>query len=81
MEAAIERAVETREYETEDVGPLDSLSVSRDHAVRRLERNLAAWCDADGQDWTAAERERAREIADGKYRTEQWTREREDPLV
>ena len=77
MEATIERVMQTREYETEDVGPLDSLSVSRDHAVRRLERNLAAWCDADGQGWTSEERERAREIADGKYRTEAWTRDRE----
>jgi lipoate-protein ligase A len=79
--ASIEAAIETREYEGEDVGPLDSLSVSRDHAVRRLERNLAAWCDADERGWTEAERERAREIADEKYRSEQWTRGREDPLA
>ncbi|MFC7228897.1 lipoate--protein ligase family protein [Salinirubellus salinus] len=81
MEATIERTIETREYEGEDVGPLDSLAVSRDHAVRTLERSLAAWCDADEQGWTEAERERAREIADEKYRTEAWTRERDDPLA
>jgi lipoate-protein ligase A len=81
MEATIERTIETREYGSEDVGPLDSLAVSRDHAVRTLERRLAAWCDADEQGWTEAERERAQEIADGKYRTEAWTRRREDPLA
>jgi lipoate-protein ligase A len=80
MEETIERAIETREYETENGGPLDSLSASRDHVVRRLERNLQRWCDAEAGEWTGEERERAVEVARAKYGSEAWTRKRTDPL-
>lgn len=54
--------------------------VARERAVRAFEEALAAWCGADEGTWTDAERERAAEIADGKYRSEAWNRDRVDPL-
>jgi lipoate-protein ligase A len=71
--------------DSQHVGLLDSLNLERDRAVRVIEDNIAAWCGlGDGDefvddDWTDAEREAARELADAKYRSEAWTRDREDP--
>ena len=81
MEGTIEDLLETRKRESENVTPLDSLAVARDHAVRRLERNLLAWCDGEEGGWTEAELDRAAEIAQGKYEAEAWTWGREDPLA
>lgn len=53
---------------------------TREEAVERLEEALASWSDAREGEWTDAERERAREIADAKFDSEAWNRDREDPL-
>jgi len=53
--------------------------VSREEAVRALENALADWADADEGEWRDAELERARELAQDKYATEEWTRRRAAP--
>jgi len=69
------------------VDMLDSLNLERDRAVRVIEDGLGEWCGAiEGDEWvkdewTDAEREAARELADAKYRSEAWTRDREDPTA
>jgi lipoate-protein ligase A len=70
--------------DSQHVGMMDSLNLERDRAVRTLEDSLAAWCgiERDGfvdDEWTEAEREAATDLADEKYRSEAWTRDREDP--
>jgi len=70
--------------DSQHVGMMDSLNLERDRAVRTLEDSLAAWCgiERDGfvdDEWTDEEREAARDLADEKYRSEAWTRDREDP--
>ncbi|MDY6817181.1 MAG: biotin/lipoate A/B protein ligase family protein [Halobacteriales archaeon] len=56
--------------------PTDSL---RERAVETLETTLAEWCGAEADSWTERERERAETIAEEKYRTDAWTRNREAP--
>jgi len=51
----------------------------RERIVDTLEDALADWADAEPGGWTAAERDRATEIAEAKYRSEAWTREGEAP--
>ena len=54
--------------------------IDREAAVDALEGALAEFVDAGRGAWTDEELERAREIADRKYGTDAWTRDREDPL-
>jgi lipoate-protein ligase A len=66
----------------ERVAGIDEFAdVTREEAVETLESTLAEWADADPGTWTGEERDRVEEIADGKYRTGAWTRERTDPLA
>ncbi|MFC3478300.1 lipoate--protein ligase family protein [Halobacterium litoreum] len=51
--------------------------VDRDEAVRAVEDALADWCDATVGEWTDDELAAARELADEKYATDAWTRDRE----
>jgi lipoate-protein ligase A len=51
----------------------------RERVVAAFEAALGGWADAEPGSWTDAERERAAEIADRKYRREAWTRRREAP--
>jgi lipoate-protein ligase A len=51
----------------------------RERVVSTLEAALADWADAEPGDWSAAERERVREIADEKFRSDAWTRHAEAP--
>jgi len=53
--------------------------VDRAGAVARLEDALAAWADAEAGSWTDDELSRARERADEKYASDDWTRERTPP--
>jgi lipoate-protein ligase A len=66
--------------DSENVGMLDSLNLERDRAVRVLEDALADRFGAAEGEWTGDERDRAAELADAKYRSEAWTRDREDPV-
>jgi lipoate-protein ligase A len=54
--------------------------IEREEAVATLESALQEWAQAPPGEWTDAERERAREIAEEKYESESWNRERTDPL-
>jgi lipoate-protein ligase A len=67
--------------DSERVGMLDGLNLERDRAVRVLEDSLADRFGAEEGEWTADERDRAEELADAKYRSEAWTRDREDPTA
>ena len=55
-------------------------NTTRSRAVEILEDSLRTWADTQADDWTEAELARAREIADAKYRAEEWNRSRVDPL-
>jgi lipoate-protein ligase A len=67
--------------DSEHVGMTDSLNLERDRAVRVLEDTLADWCGAEDGAWRDGERDRAAEIAERKYRSDAWTRDREDPTA
>ena len=54
--------------------------ISREKAVETLESALREWADASEGSWTDAELARARKIAAEKYESEDWNRERTDPL-
>jgi lipoate-protein ligase A len=58
----------------------EHVDLSRATAVDSLETALADWADAHEAEWTDAELARAREIADRKFASDRWTRDREDPL-
>jgi len=52
---------------------------ARAETVTALEDALAEWAGAEPVGWTDAELERARELAAGKFDSDAWTRNREDP--
>lgn len=54
--------------------------IDRETAVEALEDALADWADATVGEWTDEELDRARELAHEKYRSEEWNRERLDPV-
>jgi lipoate-protein ligase A len=53
--------------------------IDRESAVSALEGALADWADASEGEWTEAELAQAEELAEQKYASDRWTREREDP--
>lgn len=57
----------------------EQVGIDRERAVETLEAALADWVDAHEGAWTDAELERAAELAEQKYASDRWTREREDP--
>lgn len=59
----------------------DHSEISRDAAVRTLEDTLGSWAYVEGGAWTEEELERANEIADAKFRDDQWNRNGEDPTA
>jgi lipoate-protein ligase A len=61
-------------------GAMAGYDLQRSRFVADLEDALRAWADAEDGDWTEAERARAAEIADEKYRVDAWVRGRSDPL-
>jgi len=58
----------------------EQVGIDRSEAVEALETALREWAQASPGEWTDAELERAREIAERKYESENWNRERTDPL-
>jgi lipoate-protein ligase A len=54
----------------------EQAGISRTEAVEALETALTEWADADVGAWTDAELERARELAERKYASESWLRNR-----
>jgi lipoate-protein ligase A len=59
----------------------DQASIDREDAVSALENALRDWCDATVGDWTDDELAAARDLADRKYATDDWTRDRTDPTA
>ncbi|GAA0211745.1 lipoate--protein ligase family protein [Halobaculum roseum] len=57
-------------------GITDYADATRGDAVAAFEESLAGWADAEAGEWTDAELARAEEIADEKYRSDDWVRER-----
>jgi lipoate-protein ligase A len=57
----------------------EQAGIDRRTAVEALEAALGDWVDASEGAWTDAELERARDLAERKYASDRWTREREDP--
>lgn len=57
----------------------EQADIDRERAVSALEASLADWADAVEGEWTDAELERAAELAERKYESEFWNRERVDP--
>jgi len=57
-------------------GITDYADATRGEAVAAFEDALATWAGADEGEWTGAELARAEEIADDKYRSDGWVRER-----
>jgi lipoate-protein ligase A len=54
--------------------------VDRTEAVAALESALQKWAEARVGEWTDDELDRAREIAERKYASDAWNRDRTDPL-
>ncbi|MFW6435587.1 MAG: lipoate--protein ligase family protein [Halovenus sp.] len=54
--------------------------IDRTEAVAVLESALQEWADATVGEWTDSELDRAREIAEQKYGSDAWNRDRRDPL-
>ncbi|WP_122090638.1 lipoate--protein ligase family protein [Halalkalicoccus subterraneus] len=52
----------------------------RERAVEALEESLRAWAGAEEGTWSDAELAAARERADGKFASEAWNRDGDDPL-
>jgi len=57
----------------------EQAGIDREQAVDALEDALQSWCGATVGEWTDEELAAARELADEKYATDAWTRERMDP--
>jgi lipoate-protein ligase A len=55
--------------------------IDRGSAVAALETALGEWTDAEEGAWTDEELARARERAERKYASDEWTRERVDPTA
>ncbi|UIP00534.1 lipoate--protein ligase family protein [Halobaculum sp. CBA1158] len=71
-----DHGVDEAEFRERVAGITDLADATRRDAVAALEDALATWSDAEAGDWTAAELARAEEIADEKYRSDGWVRER-----
>ncbi|QLG49161.1 lipoate--protein ligase family protein [Natrinema halophilum] len=55
----------------------DEVGIDRDEAVDSVACALQEWCDADESTWREAEIEAARDLADQKFATDGWVRDRE----
>lgn len=59
----------------------EQVDVTREEAVSAVESALAEWANADPGSWRSEEVRNARERAARKFATDEWTRERTDPLA
>ena len=71
-----DHGVSEGEFADRVVGVAELVDATRDEAVAAFEESLATWADAEAGGWTDAELARAEEIADEKYRSDGWVRER-----
>jgi len=59
----------------------EQAGIDREEAVATLETTLSEWFDTHEGTFTDDEMERARERAERKYGSDEWTRERDDPTA
>jgi lipoate-protein ligase A len=57
----------------------EQAGIDRESAVSALEATLGEWADASEGAWTDEELERAADLAERKYESDRWNRDREDP--
>ncbi|WP_435344712.1 lipoate--protein ligase family protein [Haloarchaeobius sp. HRN-SO-5] len=57
----------------------DEAGIDRDEAVGAVESALADWADADEGGWSVDELAAAADLADSKYRSDAWTKDRTVP--
>lgn len=69
--------LETDAFEDRVTSIRDEVGVDRDAAVDALARSLGEWCGAEEGTWRASELEAARDLADRKFGSEAWIRNRE----
>jgi lipoate-protein ligase A len=55
----------------------DEVGIDRDDAVATIAEALQDWCDAGESTWNDGELEAARDLADRKFGTDSWVRDRE----
>jgi lipoate---protein ligase len=59
----------------------EQAGISRDEAVETVADSLGEWCDAADGEWREEELEAARDLADRKYGSDAWIRNREAPAA
>jgi len=69
---------ENEEFEDRVTSVRAETGLRRDEAVAALEDALADWTDADPGEWTDRELADARDLAERKYATDAWTREKDE---
>ena len=69
--------VTSEEFSERVAGITDLVDATREEAVDAFTAALQAWADAEDGSWTEAELARAEEIADEKYRSDAWVRDRQ----
>ncbi|WP_128225735.1 lipoate--protein ligase family protein [Halobacteriaceae archaeon SHR40] len=72
--------VSTEQFTDRVTSIREESGISREEAVASLESALQEWADATVGEWTDSELARAREIAEQKYESDAWNRDRTDPL-
>ncbi len=83
FEDAVCGAVEFVDYEEvveTGAGAMAGYDLYRSRFVADLEDALREWAGAEDGAWTDAEKDRAADIGDEKYRNDAWVRDRTDPL-
>jgi len=73
-------AVDAETYRERVTSIRKQSSIEREAAVDALETALSEWADAFEGSWTESELDRAAEIAETKYASDEWNRDRTDPL-
>ncbi|EMA36297.1 lipoate--protein ligase family protein [Halobiforma nitratireducens] len=69
--------VETETFTNRVTSIRERAGISREEAVATLADTLGDWCDADDGEWREDELEKAHTLADRKYGTDAWVRDRE----
>lgn len=57
----------------------EQVGLTRENAVRTLKETLTAWTDASQGKWSDEEIAKAKELAETKYRSDAWVKDRSDP--
>ncbi len=74
-------AVSQETFEERVTSIREQAGIDREEAVDALESALTEWTDAEVGEWRQDELDKAAEIADEKYASDEWNRRRTDPLA